>query len=44
MRSFTLPDNVDAASIKASFKDGMLNLSLPKTAEAKPKSTEVKIQ
>jgi HSP20 family protein len=44
MRSFTLPDNVDAANIKASFKDGMLNLTLPKTAEAKPKATEVKIQ
>lgn len=44
MRSFTLPDNVDAANIKASFKDGMLNLTLPKTAEAKPKATEVKVQ
>ena len=44
MRSFTLPENVDAAGIKAAFKDGMLNLSLPKTAKAKPKTTEVKIQ
>ena len=44
MRSFTLPDNVDASQIKAEYKDGMLNLSLPKTAENKPKATEVKIQ
>lgn len=44
MRSFTLPGNVDETNIKASFKDGMLNLSLPKTAEAKPKTSEVKIQ
>jgi HSP20 family protein len=42
-RSFTLPDNVDAAHIKASFKDGMLGLQLQKTAEAKPKSIEVKV-
>lgn len=44
MRSFTLPDNVDEANIKATFKDGMLNLSLPKSAQAKPKAMEVKIQ
>lgn len=44
MRSFTLPGNVDASHIKAEYKDGMLNLSLPKTAENKPKATEVKIQ
>lgn len=44
MRSFTLPNNVDAAKVKATFKDGVLNLSLPKTAKSKPKATEVKIQ
>jgi len=43
-RSFTLPDNVDAAHIKASFKDGMLGLQIQKTAEAKPKSIEVKVE
>ena len=42
-RSFTLPDNVDETKIKASFKDGMLNLQIPKTAEAKPKAIEVKV-
>lgn len=44
MRSFTLPSNADEANIKASFKDGMLNLTLPKSAQAKPRVTEVKVQ
>jgi len=35
VRSFTLPDNVDEAKIKATFKDGMLTLQIPKAAEAK---------
>jgi HSP20 family protein len=43
-RSFTLPDNVDENKIEASFKDGMLNLTIPKTAETKPKAIDVKIQ
>jgi HSP20 family protein len=43
-RSFTLPDNVDETRISASFKDGMLNLQLQKTEEAKPKSIEVKVE
>jgi HSP20 family protein len=43
-RSFTLPDNVDETKIKASFKDGMLNLQIQKTEEAKPKSIEVKVE
>lgn len=42
-RSFTLPDNVDAGKIKATFKDGMLNLQLPKTTKSKPKSIAVSI-
>ena len=42
-RSFTLPDNVDETKIKASFKDGMLSLQIPKTAESKPKAIEVKV-
>lgn len=44
IRSFTLPDNIDAANIKASFKDGMLGLQIQKTVEAKPKSIEVKVE
>ncbi|MGB2964533.1 MAG: Hsp20/alpha crystallin family protein [Anaerolineales bacterium] len=43
-RSFTLPDNVDETKISASFKDGVLNLQIQKTKEAKPKSIEVKVE
>ena len=43
-RSFTLPENVDQAKIEASFKDGMLNLRLPKTAEVRAKEIEVKVK
>jgi HSP20 family protein len=43
-RSFTLPDNVDETKTSASFKDGMLNLQIQKTEEAKPKSIEVKVE
>jgi HSP20 family protein len=43
-RSFTLPNNVDESKIEASFKDGMLNLTVPKTEETKPKAIDVKIK
>jgi HSP20 family protein len=36
-RSFVLPDTVDGDKIKASYKDGILNVVLPKKEEAKPK-------
>jgi HSP20 family protein len=42
-RSFTLPENVDGTKIAASFKDGMLNLQIPKTEASKPKAIDVKI-
>lgn len=44
LRSFALPDNVDETGIKASFKDGMLHLQIPKSAEARPKAIEVKVE
>lgn len=43
VRSFSLPENVDENKIDASFKDGMLNLRLKKTAETKHKKIEVKV-
>lgn len=36
-RSFTLPDTVEGENIKASYEDGILELSIPKKEEAKPK-------
>ena len=43
-RSFTLTDNVDETKIEASFKDGMLNVQIPKTEKSKPKAIDVKIK
>jgi HSP20 family protein len=43
VRSFTLPHNVDSEKIKASYKDGVLELTLPKKEEAKPKQIKVEV-
>ena len=40
-RSFTLPTQVDASKIKATYRDGILEITLPKSAEAKPKKVEI---
>lgn len=42
-RSFTLPENADAAKIAAEFKEGVLLLRVPKTEKARAKVMEVKI-
>lgn len=36
-RSFALPNTVDAEKINASYKDGVLNIQIPKKEEAKEK-------
>lgn len=36
-RSFRMPDDADESAVKADFKDGMLNVTLPKSEKAKPK-------
>lgn len=44
-RSFNLPDTVDEDKIGAEYKEGVLNLTMPKKDEAKPKpqkSIEIK--
>jgi len=43
VRSFALPDHVDDAKVKAEYKDGVLQLHLPKSEKAKPKAIDVKI-
>jgi len=40
-RSIALPSTVDAKKIEASFEDGVLEVSLPKAAEVKPKKISV---
>ena len=42
-RSFTLPENVDKSNIKATFKDGLLNLEIPKIEAAQSKTLEIKV-
>jgi len=43
MRSFTLPEAADGSKVSAEYKDGVLNVRLPKSEKAKPKSIEVKV-
>lgn len=43
LRSVGLPCEVKSDEIKASFKDGVLEIRMPKTEEAKKKSISVKI-
>ena len=44
LRSFTLPESVNADTVSAEFKDGVLSVHLPKDEKAKPKSIEVTVQ
>jgi HSP20 family protein len=41
-RSFTLPANVKTDKVEATFKDGVLTVTLPKVEEAKPRRVEIK--
>lgn len=43
MRSFRVPDDVDESKVKAEFKDGMLNITLPKSAKSKPKAVNISV-
>lgn len=43
-RSFTLPAKIQENRIDAEFKDGQLNITIPKAEEAKPKEIEVRIK
>ncbi len=42
-RSFSLPQTIDVEKIRADSKNGVLAVHLPKRAEAKPKSIQVKV-
>ena len=40
-RSFSMPRDVDLEAVKATFKDGLLTINLPKRPEAREKSIEI---
>jgi HSP20 family protein len=43
-RAITLPTEVESDKIKAEYHDGLLEVHLPKTKEAKAKKVEVAVQ
>jgi HSP20 family protein len=42
-RTFTLPQTVDTESVSATYDKGVLKITLPKKAEAKPKQIKVNV-
>ena len=42
-RSVRLPSEVDAGKVKATFKDGILKVTLPKLESKKPREIEVQV-
>src|SRR5260221_6344480 len=42
-RNFTLPTTVDSEKVSATYDKGVLKISLPKKAEAKPKQVKVNV-
>jgi HSP20 family protein len=43
-RSFTLPRTVDPEKITASYREGILEIAVPKREEAKPKQIRIGVQ
>lgn len=42
-RSFTLPSVINTEQIKADYKDGVLEVTLPKRAEARPRQIQISV-
>lgn len=42
-RSFSLPTTVDATKVTAVYRDGVLEVTVPKIETAKPKKVEIKV-
>ncbi|MEM1156948.1 MAG: Hsp20/alpha crystallin family protein [Verrucomicrobiota bacterium] len=43
VRSFRLPEDVEADQVKAEFSEGVLTVSIPKSEKSKPKEIDIKI-
>jgi HSP20 family protein len=44
VRSFAVPNSFDTEKVAASYKNGVLNVSLPKKEAAKPRQVKVEVQ
>lgn len=44
LRSFSLPETVDAEKVEAEYRNGVLEVKLPKRPEAKPKQIKVAVK
>jgi len=44
LRSFALPQTVDSENVQAEYRNGVLELKLPKRPEAKPKQIKVAVK
>jgi HSP20 family protein len=43
VRTFSLPRSVDAGAIKADYRNGVLEIEIPKKEEAKPRQIEINV-
>lgn len=43
VRRLLVPSGIDSQKVSAEFKDGVLSVHLPKTAEAKPRAVDIKV-
>ena len=43
-RSFSLPDNADGSNIQAKYRDGVVEIRMPKTADHAAAQTEITIE
>ena len=43
-RAFSLPTLIQQDTIKAVFKDGVLEVTMPKAVEAKPKQVKIEVK
>jgi len=43
VRRFAVPTEIEANAVAAEFKDGVLNVRLPKSVNVKPRAIEVKV-
>ena len=44
VRTFTLPNNVDPDKVGATFENGLLEVTIPRKAEAKPKAIRLNVK